>query len=61
MAILPQRWVKLLLAIADRPQGAVEIQSMVEKVLHPRPLAEAEKNNIRSLMLPRGGYCAHQL
>ena len=35
-------------------KGAKEMQDMVERVLHPRPLAEAEKNTGRSLLLPTG-------
>ena len=35
-------------------QGAIEIQDMLENVLHPRALAEGEKNSIRSLILPPG-------
>lgn len=35
-------------------EGANEIQDMVEQVLKPRTLAEGEKHNLRTLLLPQG-------
>jgi secreted Zn-dependent insulinase-like peptidase len=42
-------------------EGANEIQEMVERVLAPRPLAEAEKLGSRTLILPPCKCCVSHL
>jgi insulysin len=49
--LLPHR------SLSDPKKGAREMQDMVERVLHPRPLTEAEKTHGRSLLLPSGRCC----
>ncbi|ORY34641.1 putative A-factor processing enzyme [Naematelia encephala] len=52
--VLQRLWIETLIHGNTSSQGANEVQDMVERVLKPRPLAEAEKNTIRTLLLPSG-------
>jgi insulysin len=50
--ILSRLYVETLIHGNTSPAGAKEIQDMVEKVLKARALAEGEKENPRTLILP---------
>lgn len=45
-------WIETLVHGNMKKQDAIELQNMVEEILKPRPLAEAEKLGERSLLLP---------
>ncbi|ORX37612.1 Metalloenzyme, LuxS/M16 peptidase-like protein [Kockovaella imperatae] len=50
--VLQRLFIETLVHGNTDKQGAKEIQDMLERVLHPRALAEGEKHSVRSLTYP---------